>query len=425
MSNELFSLYPETAVLSLFLQKTSVIDKYSHFVTPTMFSSAPNKNLYDFLVGMRRDGLFLDYGLVVSRLQEGNKLAECGGEAYLKYLTGLQVEESNIEEYIRFTANSYKARELLTVAGNIPRLITDIANVDNVISHVKLSLDNLNVSSGDGIIDMKAASVAMWDELVSRINNPNKIQYTTGVSKLDLVTGGYFPGDVWVIAGRPGMGKSSFLCNSVLTGIPSMVFSLEMSKLSIVQRLVSIKSGVPVFNMRLGQLDQKQLDQVARTITETDSLPIFIDTKFATSMGYVSSMIRRYVKSNDVKIVHIDYLQLLAERSNDATNELGRITRECKLLAQELDITMVLYSQLNRMVELREDKRPVLSDLRQSGNVEEDVDNAVFLYRDVLYNPNTKLKGVLELLIRKQRNGPVGVITTRFVDQTNKIEDNT
>lgn len=423
MSSDLFSQYPETAVLSLVLQNGDLIDEVRD-IKVAMFSSIPNRSLFDFLLGIRNEGLMPDYGLVVAKLQERGKLNDCGGESYLKFLFSQSFDKTNVKEFSSYVVNAYKARQVLTLSSSVPGMVTDISSIDNVIGSLRTSLDDLSMGTGDSVSTITEATKQAWEDLVKRINNPNKIEYTTGVPKLDAVTGGYWPEDVWVIAGRPGMGKTSFMCNSILTGVPSLIFSLEMSKQSLIYRMVSILSGVSIFDIRLAQLKQSELDRISEALKILNTLPIYIDTSYVNSIDSVLSTIRKYHRMYGTQIVHIDYLQLLAERTSDATNELGRISRSMKLLARDLGITSVLYSQLNRNVESRgEDKRPLLSDLRQSGNIEEDADVAVFLYRDEVYNPETKYKNVMEFLVRKQRNGPTGVVTSTFNDQTNRILD--
>jgi replicative DNA helicase len=175
--------------------------------------------------------------------------------------------------------------------------------------------------------------------------------------------------------------------------------------------------------LRLANLTENQLTTVSNTIKEIKDYPIYIDTNFTSTPEYIVSTIRKYHKLYGIKVVHIDYLQLLVERDENSTNELGRLSRQIKLLSNSLGIATVSYSQLNRLVETRVDKRPILSDLRQSGNIEEDADVVIALYRDEVYNPETKYKGVIEFLIRKQRNGPTGVVTGLFDDVTNRIKD--
>jgi replicative DNA helicase len=422
LNNDLFSQYPETAVLSLIMQDGTLIDEISDVKT-FMLSSSVNRNLFDSIIEIRNDGLTPDYGLVIAKIQERGRLNDCGGESYLKYLYNQTFEKSNIKEFSSYIVNAYKSRQLLGIVNSVPNMVTNISEIDTVISNVRTSLDELNVQSVDKSSSIDSATKETWEELVRRIENPNKIDFTTGIKKLDAVTGGYWKEDVWVVAGRPGSGKTSFLCNSILSGVPSLVFSLEMGKQSLLHRLWAIKSGVSIFDMRLGQVTQSDLNKIADAAKELKSYPIYINTDYVNSLESVLASIRKHHRLYGIQVVHIDYLQLLAERTEGATNELGRIMRSMKLLARDLGVTNVIYSQLNRGVESREDKRPILSDLRQSGNIEEDTDVAIFLYRDEMYNKDTKHKGELELLINKQRQGPVGVITAKFIEQTNRILD--
>lgn len=420
MNSDLFSQYPETAVLATILQRGEKIDDL-HELKPFMFTSSVNKSLFNFLLSIRMDGLIPDYGLVISKLQEHGKINECGGESYLKYLFSQPFNDANLPEFSSYIVNSYKARQLVNLATSLPSQISDISNIDSIIGALRHSLDELGSILPEVTTDITSLTKGAWNDLIEKANNPNKIDFTTGISKLDAVTGGFWQGELWVVAGRPGHGKTSFLCNSILSGIPSLVFSLEMGSKSLLNRLWSIKSGVPIFDMRVGQVTQADINKIAQAAAEIKEYPIYIDSSYINSLEQVISIIRKHHRLYGIQVVHIDYLQLLAERTNDATNELGRITRALKLLSKDLDIAITCYSQLNRSVELRQDKRPLLSDLRQSGNIEEDCDLAVFLYRDELYNRDTKHKGVMELLINKHRQGPIGVITTKFQNETNRI----
>lgn len=204
---------------------------------------------------------------------------------------------------------------------------------------------------------------------------------------------------------------------------PTLVFSLEMNKESLVERMLAIKTGIPITDIRLGLLNQAQLNKITEAIKELKDLPIYIDSNFNASIEYILQTIRRYKKLYNVKVVFIDYVQLLAEREADQTAELGRISRGLKLLGNELNITVVLFSQLSRSVEERDDKRPILKDLRQSGNLEEDADIVIFLYRDEYYNRDTKSKGVVEWIIRKHRQGAIGSLFFDFEADTNKIKE--
>jgi Replicative DNA helicase len=239
------------------------------------------------------------------------------------------------------------------------------------------------------------------------------------------VVGGVAKGDLWIIGARPSMGKTALMCNSALQtarkGTKVLLLSLEMSRQAIIERMLAIETGIPVFNLRLGILDQKDVDKITATVNEIKNLPIFINTKFVPDLSYVESIIRNKKSSENIDIVYLDYIQLLTARDEDSTQELGRISQKLKMLARDLDIGVCILSQLSRDLEKRPSKRPVMSDLRQSGYLEEDADLVAFLYRDEVYNPNTEFKNVMEFIIRKQRNGSIGTIPLTFESETNKI----
>lgn len=206
-------------------------------------------------------------------------------------------------------------------------------------------------------------------------------------------------------------------------GIPNLIFSLEMSKQDISERLVAIRSGVDLTNIKLGLLTTEHMQRIEQAYEEVKSYPIYIDDNFATSINYILATTRKYVRTYGVKVIYIDYLQLLAERSADATNELGRISRSLKLLARELDICVIALSQLNRNLEMRDDKRPIMSDLRASGNLEEDTDIAIGLYRDDVYNKDSKTKGMIEFIIMKNRDGAIGMLPLGFSPATCRLKE--
>ena len=225
------------------------------------------------------------------------------------------------------------------------------------------------------------------------------------------MTSGKDGGELWIIAGRPGMGKTALMLNMLDTdakqGKKGLFFSLEMKKQILVERLLAIETGIHLYpNIRMGDLDADELQEIKNTLGVFKHYPIFLDTSFIASLEYLEMMIRKYKYSEDIEVVYVDYVQLLAERDADATQALGRISRRCKLLAEEYDIPIVIASQLNRLVEVRTNKRPILSDLRQSGNLEEDADIVLGLYRDKKYNLKTPDPRLCELGVIKQRNGP-------------------
>ncbi|HAQ02978.1 TPA: hypothetical protein DCQ22_03755 [Candidatus Nomurabacteria bacterium] len=223
------------------------------------------------------------------------------------------------------------------------------------------------------------------------------------------------------------MAKTGLALNIILenaeNNVPTLLFSKEMSKQPLIERMLAIKTGLPIFNIRMGLLKQPELDILYEATKELKEQPIHIDLSFSSNIDQMEAVIRKYKSIHDIKVAYIDYIQLMVERDTNQTQELGRVSRKLKLMANTLDMTIVSMSQLNREVEHRDNKRPVMSDIRQCGNLEEDADFVVGLYRDEYYNKDSKDKGKLEFIILKQRNGPTGTTILKFNQENNQIRD--
>jgi replicative DNA helicase len=222
------------------------------------------------------------------------------------------------------------------------------------------------------------------------------------------------------------MAKTALVLNSIIAdakaGTPSLLFEKEMRTQQLVERMIAIESGIPITNLRLGILTKSQVATIYNTLAEIKKLPIYIDTSYRISDPYyIESTINKFKNIHDIKNVYLDYIGLLVERDDNQVNEIGRFSRLFKSLSNELGICSIIVSQLNRGVEMRENKRPMMSDLRQSGNLEEDADLVIGLYRDEYYNKETRYKNLMEALILKNRNGPPGVVSLGFDDPTNRI----
>ncbi len=421
---DLYNYEAELAVLNILLTNPAEVYNTGN-LKPFMFGSSVHTMIYECIREIETSGLIPEKNLVVSYLENNGKLGSIGGPEYITYLHNLVYEKDNLQEFIRQIKNSYKARSLSAITTEIQEKITP-GGIENTISSLRTTLDNLeDTSGGESTVDIKSASRDTWNEIVDRINHPGIRGYPSGFEELDLHTGGISLGDLWIVAGRPSQGKSAWACNSALNGakagIGELIFSREMRKTVLTERLIAIETGVPISDIRLGTVNQDQLNSISSGVSRIKDLPIYIDSNFDGDLGYIVSTIKKYVRNNNVKVVHIDYIQLLAERNADQTAELGRISRAMKLLANDLGIGIILYSQLNRLVELRPDKRPILSDLRQSGNLEEDADVALFLYRDDYYNDESRAKGIQENIVRKNRNGSIGTLFFKMELNTNRI----
>lgn len=427
MSREIFQPEAEIAVLSILLKNPELYFEL-HSIKSDMFSSTPNKVLFETIGELLNQKLVPELNLILSYLKTANRDAIIGGSEYLNYLYKQIFNSDNLKEFERIVVDSFKSQTLLSLSASIPGLVSTTESIDDLINIVKKDLDQLTLTTGGDLTSTFENSLReSWEAIEKHVLNPGINGITTGIKNLDLATNGINSGNVWIIAGRPGMGKSAQLCNMAYAqakaGIPVLIFSFEMSKAQLSQRIISIETNIPSTDIRFGFLKQSDIDKITDSIKEIKDYPIYIDSNFSAKPDYVFSTVRKYVKLYGIKVVYIDYIQLLSERNTDSTNELGRISRMAKILSNELGISVILYSQLNRLVELRDDKRPILSDLRQSGNLEEDADVVVGLYRDIIYNKNTEHKDTLELLLLKQREGPVGTVFSTFNSATYKITD--
>lgn len=391
-----------------------------------MFSSTPNQLIFNTVQDLNEQGLVPEYNMLVSKLVSVDKIREAGGTPYLEHIKSQSYNAENLHEFENEIINAYKARSLMVLATEISKQLKNTSVVDSVITSIRQSLDSLvGLAGKTSSIELSDVLKDAWEEIITRVDKPGLRGLTTGFKPVDLVTTGYNTGELWIIAARPSMGKTAIICNSILSlakeGIPSLLLEYEMDRQSIIERFLAIKTGISIMDIRQGALSREQLDSISNAIKEFKSYPITIDCSFNTNLDYIVSTIRQIKKQKDVKVVFADYIQLMSERGEEQTAELGRISRTLKLLARELDITIVLLSQLNRLVESRPDKRPLLSDLRQSGNLEEDADLVAFLYRDEYYHTDSKEKGKLEFILKKQRNGPTGVLMLDFDASSNAI----
>lgn len=427
VSKEISSNDAEVAVLSIILNNPDMVHELDGLKS-FMFSATPHQNLFMEIEQMIEEQTPTDAALLIAKLEANNTISKIGGKKYIEQLCGYDYNKDTLQEYRKLIIQFYKTRSLVSLGCSVSTL--DKVNVDSVdeqISKMKLSLDTLlEVRGGLQTIHIGDSVKGVYEEIISGMEHPGIRGSSWGVKELDIATGGKCAGELWVIGGRPGQGKTALILNSILsdakTGVPSLLFEREMSLSQVVERIVSLETGIPITNIRLRILTKTQVEQIYESLARLKTLPIYIDTSYRSSdLYYLESTVKKYKNLHDIKNVYVDYLQILADRGNDQTHELGRLSRLFKSLSNELGLCNILVSQLNRGVEMRDDKRPILSDLRQSGNLEEDADIVAGLYRDSYYNKETKYKNLMEFIILKYRNGPVGTITIGFDEPTNRV----
>lgn len=425
---KLFQEESEFAVLSLILKNPDLMHT-TNGLRFFMFSSAPAVALFSEFEDMISRKLVPDPTLVIASLESKDSLGKIGGKRYIEFLLSKDYAESSFNEFCNLVTSSYKAREYINVLSTVNSKNLNSGNIDDYIYSSRKSLDNL-IELGGRTDTLHVGDIVKetYNEIISRTQNPGIRGTTWGVSEIDKLTGGKCGGDLWVISGRPGQGKSAIAVNSIyhdgLNGIPALLIEREMRKQELMERLITIDTGIPNTNIRLGVLDQEQIEKIYDSLAKLKTLPIYLDTNYrACDANYIESTVTKFHNKYGVQTVYLDYIQLLSEREENQTQEIGKMTRLFKLLSNGLNICTILLSQLNRNVESRDNKRPLLSDMKQSGAIEEDADFAIGLYRDEYYNSETKYKGLMEYIILKNRNGPTGTTTIRFDGPTNKISE--
>lgn len=420
---------PRSAVLGTFLADGYEVYNYAKDLKPEMFDMNSERLIYSVIHECSLQGLEPNPVIVGQMLRDRNQLHLAGGETYLTVLMDLRQPVKNMGMLVTKVQDDYKVRRLLEINASLPDILENSSNVNETISKLHVDLEKM-------VSDISSADVSKLSETVSetilkileRRKNPGIRGISTGMADVDRFTTGFNKGEVWYIGARPGHGKSALLLKTALNvskeGNGVLLFNREMGADDINERILSIVSQVPLQDIRLGTLSEEQIGPLQRAEKVVEKLPIYIDNNFTRGVDYIVATIRKYHQLYDIKIVGIDYIQLIVERTTESVHLLGAASRAFKLLANELGITIIILSQLNREVEKREDYRPRMSDLRQSGNMEEDADIMIGLYRDVMYYPNSPSEGTMEFLIRKSRNGPTGVVLLRFDGPTVNITDN-
>lgn len=425
--DNVLSMEPEIAVLSTIINNPDLV--YSlEGLREYMFSANTHRNILSLIVDIGEKNNLPDLAMILNYASSLGKLESCGGEKYLKHLESQKYKRENFGEYLNYVKNAFKMKTFYGLTSGIQLDNLKLDTIDNDISQFQDNIGKLLTDSGgEGTYSIGSLMKDSFNEIVERVNNPGIRGTSTGIKKVDLMTGGFDGGDLWYIGARPGMGKSALISSSALInarkGIPSLIFSKEMTRQPLMERFLSLETGLPLYDIRMGLLNKPNVEIVRDAATRIATYPIFIDLNFTSNMTQIESTIRKYKSLYDTDTIYIDYIQLLSEREADQTQELGKISRKLKLLSNQLDITTVVLSQLNRDVEHRDNKRPVAADLRQCGNLEEDADFIIGLYRDEVYNADTKDKGKMEFIILKQRNGPTGILKLGFEGATAQVRE--
>lgn len=428
--SEFFVHEHEICLLALLMRSEDKVYDVMGNLTPAVFNSEMHESLCDIIFEVARRGNAPTPELVKAYIDTKNKWESVGSEEHFNKIVESDADFSGFDLYYQSVLDSYKRREVSTIAQMMSLGVHNSDNIGDFISGAQSRLAGLNGSDLQaGVRPISDLLISAWDIIKTRMETDGVlVGVTTGWDQIDEATGGYVAGDLWIYSGRPSQGKTTALIQSfkdaAKAGASVLMFNREMSSMEMMFRFLAMEGDYPHSKIKTGELPDSAFKKLKTTRNKLSKLPIYLDANYYGDINYVTSSIRKYHKLHDIRLVGIDYVQLLAERSGDQVQELGRISRELKLLAMDLGITIVVLSQLNRKVEDREDRRPILSDLRQSGNLEEDADVVIGLYRDDYYNMNSQLAGKIEFIILKQRNGPTGRYSLNFISKYLQIVDN-
>ena len=433
------SLEAEQSLLGGLLIDNEALDKVADIVSVTDFYRQDHQIIYQHIHRLIERSQPADIVTVGESLESNSELNTVGGLEYL----GLLAESTPTAANIRGYAQIIRERSIMR---NLVEVGTDI--VDNALSPQGRDAQQLLDESESKIFQIAEAGkndrigftdikellpqvAERIDQLFQRDNPSDVTGIPTGYKDLDMMTSGLQPGDLIIVAGRPSMGKTSLALNmceyvSVDTGLPTAVFSMEMASTQLVSRLIGSVGKLNQHKMRTGQLDDNDWEKLSYALGQLNEAPIFIDEGSALNPYEVRARARRLHKQcGRLGLIVIDYLQLMGSggSTENRATEISEISRSLKALAKELNVPVIALSQLNRSVEQRPDKRPVMSDLRESGAIEQDADVIMFIYRDEVYNPETPDKGIAEIILAKQRNGPVGRLKLTFLGEFTKFEN--
>lgn len=427
-------LEAEQSVLGSLLLDPHAYDRIGEFLSPDDFYREAHREIYDAVVSLNDRGVPVDLITLTDELGRRDRLDAVGGAAYLTLLANAVPTPIHIEHYAHIVERDSIRRKLMQAAVEISNLATHgDSNVDDMldraeqllfaISQRRTASDFTRIGS---LLHTYLDQVTMAHEHHSEVTG-----IASGFIDLDRLTSGFQPSDFIIIGARPSMGKTAFAVSlahatAIRHGTTVGIFALEMSALQIVQRFVSIEAQVDQQRLRTGFLDEMEWNRVIQAMSSLSSAPIYIDDTPGITVLEMRAKARRLASVAPLGLLVIDYLQLvrgIARNEGNRVQEISEISRSLKGLARELNVPIIALAQLSRGVESRQDHRPMLSDLRESGSLEQDADIVMFIYRDEVYNPSSDRKGIADIIIAKHRNGPVGQISLRWMDQTARFAD--
>lgn len=430
------SLEAEQSVLGALMLEETAWDKAAEIVTEADFYRRDHRLIFKAIAHLANESKPRDALTVSETLNRMGELQEAGGMAYLGEIVKNTASASNVGAYAEIVRERSVLRQLIRASYEISDAAYQPqgATSDEILDQAERKIFAIaeQQTKGDGpqaIRPLLAKAVSRIEQLFS--SNDALTGLSTGFTDLDEKTSGLQKADLVIVAARPSMGKTTFAMNLVenvlLGGAPVLVFSMEMPADSIVMRMLSSLGRIDQTRVRSGKLEEEDWPRLTSTMAMLNEQKLFVDDTPALSPTEVRARARRVARENGgaLGLIMVDYLQLMRVPGleNNRVAEISEISRSLKGLAKELNCPVIALSQLNRSLEQRPNKRPVMSDLRESGAIEQDADIIMFIYRDEVYNPESPDKGTAEIIIGKQRNGPIGMLRLAFLGKYTRFED--
>ncbi|MCA0403608.1 MAG: replicative DNA helicase [Proteobacteria bacterium] len=427
----------EQSIIGGLMLDNQVFDKISTKISEADFYRTEHKILYKAILDLVKKEQPFDVVTLLDSLKSSNELDDAGGETYLFELANNTPSVANVSAYADIVREKSVQRQLIAVASDIAdsaynpsgREVSDLLD----FAETKVFAIAEQTTTDGGPENIKSILVKAVEKIDTLYHSGDALTgLATGLSDLDEMTSGLQSSDLVIVAGRPSMGKTTLVMNmaeyaAIHAKKPVLVFSMEMPSDSLAMRMLSSLGRIDQHNVRTGKLDDEDWPRLTSAVHMLSEAPLFIDDTPALSPAEMRARARRLAKEHgNLGLIVVDYLQLMKVpgfKADNRTAEISEISRSLKSLAKELKVPVIALSQLNRSLEQRQDKRPVMSDLRESGAIEQDADLICFIYRDEVYNEDSTDKGVAEIIIAKQRNGPIGRVRVAFIGKYTRFED--
>ena len=423
----------EQSVVGAMLMDREAIEVATEYITGEDFYDRQLGTFFDACVELNKEGRPVDQVTLQERLKDKNVPPEYASTEYIVNLVAAVPTSANVKYYAQIVAEKSTLRKLIKVCEETSsNCYAGTDNLETILNNVEKDVFNVTQRRDSGeFVPIRQIVVNALNKIATASRNTGTVTgIATGFTDLDYDTSGFQPSDLILIAARPSMGKTAFALNiaeymAFRNNVTAAIFSLEMSKEQLVNRLFAMESHVEGQNLRTGKMSDGDWEALIDSADLIGGSNLIIDDTPGISVQEMRSKCRKYKMEHNLGIIFIDYLQLMSgggtRGSESRQQEISDISRSLKALAREINVPVVALSQLSRAVEQRPDHRPMLSDLRESGAIEQDADMVMFIYRDDYYNHDTEKKGIAEIIIAKQRNGPIGTVELLWMPQFTKF----